>query len=446
MFSRDTFINRRKSLLDLMISKGAQGHIVLVGNSYVPYNYKANYHLFFKQDSTFRYFFGLNEPDLIGVISLETGKAFIAGKDPDLEDIVWSGKPEKSLPDRADALAGITEITDTLSSKILEGKIHSIAPYRFPSIITDKDVSIDLIKSIVALRSIKSEEEIAHMTEIQKVSCEMFNVAEDLASKNAAPFSIYSAMQEIALRNRGNFSFPPIISTEGQILHNPNFYSTERPGKGKLYLIDAGFDSEHGYTTDQTRVFLIVGNNTMDRKESDWTTCQRNINWIVLDAYQKILNTASPDFNYFEMHMLAVREIVEGLKGINIMRGDIDSIIQSGAYTTFFPHGLGHMMGMDVHDMENLGEDYVGYDNSTKRSTQFGLKYLRMARKLEPGMVVTNEPGIYFIPALIEQSKQNFKSFINYNEVEKYMSVKGIRIEDDILITQNGNQNLGLYS
>lgn len=435
MFTRETFIQRRKSLLDLMIAKGAKGYIVLPGNNNVPYNYKANVYPHFKQDSTFRYFFGLNEPGVVGMISIETGGSYIIGEDPSIEDIVWEGKPMQTLKERAYDIAGIELIIPTIPTAVEINKIHSIPPYQFPSNITAEYISKDLIESIVSLRSIKSEEEIKHLDEIQNVAFLMHTKGAELAHAGKSASKIFSALNEIVLEHNGYFSFPPIISTEGQILHNP-YYGRDFEKTGKLYLLDLGFDSEHGYTTDHTRVWPV---------KSKMNEYQRDIFKGVKKSKDQVEILASPKYTYLDMHLLAARTIIDELKDIGLMHGDTEDIIETGAYTTFFPHGLGHMMGMDVHDMENLGENYVGYDDKVTRSDKFGLKYLRMARKLEPGMVVTNEPGIYFIPELIEKRKaeKTFDDFINWNKVSKYMHVKGIRLEDDLLITQDGNRILG---
>jgi Xaa-Pro aminopeptidase len=446
IFSKDVFLNRRKAIH----SEVKSGIAIFVGNTNLPYNYKANVYKF-RQDSTFMYFFGISHPGYCAVMDFDSGIDIIYGDDITIEDIIWMG--ELPTVQELAAEAGVT-ITGSLSelseyvknAKSQNRKIHFTRQYHPNSILMlsemldihysklNEHLSQELTHAVVEKRLIKEDIEIEHLDKIMEVAYAMHTTAMKMAKEGVYEYEIAGAMEGIAGANNGYVSFPIILSKHGEILHNENHCN--RLVNGDLLLVDGGFDSALGYATDHTRTFP-VGGNFSDR--------QKDIYNIVLAANDAVHNNAKPGILYREMHFLAARTIAQGLKDLGLMKGNINEAVESGAHTLFFPHGLGHAMGMDVHDMENLGEDFVGYTEDIKRSKQFGTAYLRFARKLEPGYVMTNEPGIYFIPALIKKWKTEslHKDFLNYDKVEQFIDFGGIRLEDDLLITETGVRNLG---
>jgi Xaa-Pro aminopeptidase len=245
---------------------------------------------------------------------------------------------------------------------------------------------------------------------------------------------IAGAVEGIALSHGGPVSFPVILSMDGQILHN--HYHGNELIEGRMIVTDAGAESSMCYASDITRTFPVGGK---------FSTKQKEIYEIVLSANVQSIATYKPGMTHKEAHLLAAKTIAGGLKALGIMKGDVDEAVAAGAHALFFPHGLGHMLGLDVHDMEGLGENYVGYDEKTVRSDQFGLAYLRLGRELKEGFVVTNEPGCYFIPTLIDiwEKEKKLEAFINYSKVNEYRDFGGVRIEDDVLITKTGHRILG---
>jgi len=284
------------------------------------------------------------------------------------------------------------------------------------------------------MRSIKDEYEIKHLDEIQNVGYKMHTTFMKMAREGIYEREIAGFIEGIALSNGGTVSFPVILSKHGETLHN--HYHGNKLTKGNLVICDAGFESEMGYATDNTRVAAVGGKFSQQQKE---------IYQIVLDTNNAAIEAIKPGIEYREIHNLATTIVAEGLKNLGLMKGDTKEAVAAGAHALFFPHGLGHMMGLDVHDMENLGENFVGYDNKVKRSEQFGTAYLRLARKLQTGFVLTVEPGIYFIPALIDkwQEERINSNFINFDKVNQYRNFGGIRLEDDIIVTETGNRILG---
>ncbi len=419
---------------------------MFLGNKYVPYNYPANPYKF-RQDSSFRYFFGLNISGYAGVMDFDSGEDIIFANDIDIEDIIWMGNQpavkelaskvgvEKTMP--------FDKLDDYIQNAISQGRtIHFLPPYRaetkiqLNNLLGNKAIkpSEQLIKSVIDLRLIKEQVEIDHLDEIMAVGYEMHVTAMLMAKEGVYEREIVGAMEGIAASYDGNVSFPIILSKHGEILHNENHENLLK--NGDLLLVDAGFDSPMGYATDHTRTFPVSGK---------YSGQQKNIYEIVLAANDAVHQFSKPGIQYKEMHFLACRIIAEGLIELGIMKGDRDEAVAAGAHTLFMPHGLGHAMGMDVHDMEGLGETLVGYGDELERSTQFGTAYLRFARTLEVGHVITNEPGIYFIPALIEKwkSEKINNEFINFKELENYIGFGGVRLEDDMLITKDGSRNLG---
>ncbi|MBI5218321.1 MAG: aminopeptidase P family protein [Bacteroidia bacterium] len=446
MFDPKTYIHRRNQLRN----KFHNGLILIMGNSEVPMNYSANtYH--FRQDSTFLYFFGLDMPGLAGILDVDESRDYIFGNDTDIDDIIWMG-PQPGIKDIA-ANAGVKytgpfgQLHEAIGKAIRDKrKIYFLPPYRAENKILLEELlgfyqmklknyaSEELIKAVVELRSIKEPQEVREIEACIDVAHEMFETAMKMAKDGVVESRIAGVMEGIALKYNGYISFPVILSIHGETLHNHYHGNTMK--NGDLLLIDAGAESPGHYATDHTRTIPVGGK---------FLTKQREIYQIVLDAQEEAIKAIRPGVTYQSIHMLACKAIVNGLKGIGLMKGDTEEAVIQGAHTLFFPHGLGHMMGLDVHDMEDLGEDYVGYDEETKRVNQFGTGYLRLGRRLKEGFVVTAEPGIYFIPALIDLWKKDkkFAQFINYEKLKEYKTFGGIRIEDDILVTKDGHRVLG---
>ena len=446
MFSKESYINRRENL-----RKGIESGIILIlGNGNAPMNYRSNIYKF-RQDSNFLYYFGLDHPGYAGILDVDEGKDILFADDISLDDIVWMG-PQPKVAQMANSVglehsSPFKDLYSYVKQAIESGrKVHFTPPYRAANKIlleeltgikaneTTAQASIELIKAIVAQRSIKESAEIEHIDEIMDIAYEMHTSAMKMAVDGIFEREIAGAVEGIALQYGGKTSFPVILSKRGEILHNEDHRN--QLSNGDLLLCDMGFESHLHYATDHTRTFPVGGKFTAKQKE---------IYDIVLAANNAVHRESKPGILYRDMHMLAARTITYGLQELGLMKGNAEEAVKAGAHALFMPHGLGHMMGLDVHDMEDLGEDYVGYDDEVKRSTQFGTAYLRLGRKLEAGFVLTNEPGIYFIPALIDKWEQEglHKDFIDYKKVNKYREFGGIRLEDDLLITENGNRNLG---
>ncbi|MFH1198289.1 MAG: aminopeptidase P family protein [bacterium] len=446
MFSVQTYIERRKKLKELVKS----GLILFPGNNEVPMNYAANtYH--FRQDSNFLYYFGLDETGLAAVIDVDSDNDIIFGDDRPVEDVVWMG-PLEPLKERA-KLVGVNDTSpaEKLDAAIKYAqqrgrKIHFVPPYHadvtlqiesltgIPHSEVNKNASQDLIKAIVSQRSIKSAEEISEIEKALDVSYEMYEMAMRLTKPGMVEREISGLLEGIALLKGNGISFPMIFSVRGETLHN--HYHGNIMKDGELAVLDSGVESLLHYASDITRTFPVNGK---------FTSLQKGIYNIVLKANTESIKMIKPGLKYKEVHLNAAKITAEGMKELGFMKGNVDDAVSAGAHALFFPHGLGHMLGLDVHDMEGLGENFVGYDDETKRSEQFGLAYLRCARELKPGFVLTVEPGIYFIPQLIDnwKAENRHAEFINYDKVETMKGFGGIRIEDDVLITETGSRVLG---
>lgn len=447
MFSKSTYVNRRKQLANDI----KDGLILILGNSDSPFNYVANIYTF-RQDSSFRYFFEYNLQDLAGVIDANSGEDYLFGDDVEIDDIIWTG-PVASVRDRADKIGvkntgSRKDLANLLEQAMLqERKIHFLPPYRaenrnlLSSLLhikkdhVEKFASLELRKAIVKQRSIKSLEEIAEIEKAIETAFKMHTTMMRMAKNlNTYEYEIAGIMEGIALSGGGPVSFPIILTTHGEILHGHDH--SLKLKKGRMLVSDAGCETPSGYCSDITRT-VPCGGKFNERQKAVYEA--------VLNANLIAQQSIKPGIEYKEIHLKAVKELGEGLKAIGLMKGDIEEAVKEGAMGLFMPHGLGHMMGMDVHDMENFDETIVGYDEKTSRSNQFGLRSLRFGRKLEPGHVITNEPGCYFIPALIDKFKaeKKFLSFVNYKELESYKDFGGIRIEDDILVTEKSSRVLG---
>ncbi len=446
MFDSEIYVDRRKRLREQIGS----GLLLFLGNEESPMNYPANpYH--FRQDSSFLYFFGLDAPSLAAAVDAEEGREVIFGNDVSMEDIIWMGDLP-TLKERA-ALVGIEEtaplaqLEETVKAAIQKGKtIHFLPPYRPETVLkisqflgidqnsVKSQASKGLIKAVVAQRSIKIPQEIEQMEMAHEVTYDMYVTAMKMAKPGIYEREIVGQMEGLALASGFHMAFPTILTINGQILHN--HYHGNRLEEGRLLVVDSGAESPMNYAADITRTVPVGGK---------FTPRQKDIYDIVLRVQQTAIQSIKPGVMFKDIHIKAASIIVSGLCELGLMKGDVDEAVQAGAHALFFPHGLGHMIGLDVHDMEDLGENHVGYDDTVKRSEQFGLAYLRLAKKLEPGHVLTVEPGIYFIPALINQwaAEKKFTSYIDYEKVDEYRDFGGIRIEDDVLVTDEGKHVLG---
>jgi len=446
MFDSKVYIQRRKRLKEKIQS----GVILFLGNEESPMNYPQNpYH--FRQDSTFLYFFGLDSPSLAAVIDVENDKDIIFGDDVDIEDIIWMGflpsLKERALKVGVEDTELSSKLYETVKDAAQQGKkVHFLPPYRpetklkiaqllglGPDTLKD-NTSENLIKAVVEQRAVKINEEIEEMEKAHSIAYEMHTTAMKMAKPGVYEKEIAGKMEGIVLSYGCNISFPTILTINGQILHN--HYHGNMLEEGRLLVNDSGAESELHYAADITRTVPVGGKFTQKQKE---------IYELVFNSLENAIRSIKPGIKYRDIHLQTARIIASGLKDIGLMKGDVEEAVNAGAHALFFPHGLGHMIGLDVHDMEDIGEDYVGYDDKTKRSDQFGLAYLRMGRELQPGFVMTAEPGIYFIPALIDKWKGEgkFRDFIDYEKVEEYRDFGGIRIEDDVLVTETGYRVLG---
>ena len=411
-------------------------------------NYTDNtYH--FRQDSSFLYFFGLDQPHLATIIDIDNNQEIIFGNELTLDDIIWTG-PQISIAELAHQV-GIdkTEPYDHIEKYLKKSKaqkIHYLPPYRavnkiklsqwldIPVNSIAQKVSTDLIKGVIHLRSKKSEAELEEMEKAVNTTAQMHLTAMYMAKEGLRESDLAGMVQGVAVGAGGNLSYPVILTVNGQTLHNHHHYNALK--KGQLILGDFGAETAMHYAGDITRTFPV---------DLKFTKKQKDIYNIVLEAELIAIEALKPGIPYRDIHLMAAKVITEGLKSLGLMKGDTDAAVAEGAHALFFPHGLGHMIGLDVHDMEDLGEDLVGYTDTLKRSKQFGLRSLRLGRELEEGFVLTVEPGIYFIPELIDRwrSENKFKDFLNYNKIEAYKGFSGVRIEDNCVITTDGYEVLG---
>ena len=446
MFEKGTYQNRRKSLHN----KGLNGVGLILGNVESSMNYRDNtFH--FRQDSSFLYFFGLDFPGLAGVIDFDSGEDFIFGNDVDIEDIIWMG-PQVPLKENAKK-AGITntapesKLFEFITTAIQQGrKVHFLPPYRgenkmmlekltgISSLKIQDYVSLQFVKAVIDIRSIKEPAELVEIEKACATGYKMHVTAMKMAQPGMWEQKIAGTIEGISLAGGGLTSFPIILTQHGETLHNHNHSQLLK--EGNLMLTDAGAETGMHYASDFTRTVPVGGK---------FTQKQREIYEIVLAANNHGQELTKPGTTYLSVHLAVAEVIASGLKDLGLMKGDVKEAVRNGAHAMFFPHGLGHMMGLDVHDMEDLGQIYVGYDDEIRPVDQFGTAYLRLGRKLQPGFVITNEPGIYFIPALIDKwkSEKINNEFINFDKVNEYRDFGGIRLEDDILVTETGSKLIG---
>ena len=447
MFDKETYIRRRAELKKLV----GEGVIVLFGNNEAPYNYPANCYAPMRQDSSFLYYFGQHRDGLVGVIDIDKDEEWLFGDDIDVEDIVWMGFTP-SVSDLA-AEVGVTKTAPMATFRSLccdtiatNRTVHFLPPYRHDTKIMIMDLlgihpskqkeaaSLKLIKAVVKMRSTKEPQEIAAIDRACDVGYEMHTTAQRLIRPGVTERYIAGQVDGIARSLAGANSFSTIFTQHGEIMHG---CPSEAPLEaGRLALCDAGCELDD-YCSDHTRTMPVSGKFTQQQQE---------IYDIVVQCHDHVLELAKPGVRFMEVHFAVCRLMTERLKELGLMRGDTDEALRAGAHALFLPHGLGHMMGMDVHDMEGLGQIYVGFDEATRPNLkQFGTNCLRLGREIEEGFVMTDEPGIYFIPALIDDWKASghCKDFLCYDKIEAYRDFGGIRIEDDVLITKDGCRFLG---
>lgn len=446
MFTSEVYTERRLKLR----KKIRSGIIIIHGNTESPMSYPKNTYRF-RQDSSFLYYFGLDMPDLVGVIDIEDGKDCIYGNDFDLDDVIWMG-PQPTINELGKSVGvlcthPLKDLTSTVQRAIKNGrKIHFLPQYRaenilsferllgiHPSIIA-KYSSIELVKAVVSMRSVKEGCEITEIDKACDIGYQMHVAAMKMAKPGITEQEIAGFIEGIAATKGQMPSFPIILSQNGETLHNHNHSNILK--LGRMLLTDAGAESNSHYASDFTRTYPVGGNFTQQ---------QSDIYNIVLNANNHAISLCKPGVTYQSIHLEAAKVIAKGLIDLGLMKGNVDEAVANGAHAMFFPHGLGHMLGLDVHDMEDLGENHVGYDDEVSRIDQFGTAYLRLGRRLQTGFVLTVEPGIYFIPELIRKWKAEKinSTFINYDKAEQYIGFGGVRLEDDVLITENGSRLLG---
>jgi Xaa-Pro aminopeptidase len=445
MFGQDVYRARRDGLRRLL----GRGAALFLGNDESPMNYTDNTYRF-RQDSSFLYYFGLDTPGLAALVDLDEGTEALYGPELTVEDFIWTG-PLPSLKDRA-ALTGVervmapSRLEEDLKRIRQAGRtVHFLPPYRpenklkllawlgIPPERAASEASVPFIRGVVEQRSVKSSEEIAEIEKAVDISVDMHLTALRLARPGVTEALIAAAVHQVARAAGGDLSFPIIATVHGEVLHQ--HAQTETLRSGGMFLLDAGAETARHYAGDLSTTMPV---------DATFTERQKDVYRIALAAHETAKAALRPGVPHLDVHLAACRRIAEGLKDLGLMKGDLDEAVRRGAHALFFPCGEGHMMGLDVHDMEDLGEVYVGYEGRPK-STQFGLKSLRLARPLKPGFVVTVEPGVYFIPQLIDQwrAENRFPEYIDYGRVETYKGFGGLRNEENVLITADGHRVLG---
>ena len=453
MFSKDVYARRRQTLVAKMADSAAEGKrgiALFIGNTEAPAQYKDNCYKF-RQDSTWLYFFGIDQPLYAAIIDLDNGNETIFANDVEIGDIIWMG-PQPSVASVAASVgveksAPYTDLNAAVAKVLAEGRpVHFVKPSRYYNTMkiasllgcgTDEVAgrfSLALTKAIISMRLVKEDCEIEVIDDACNLGYEMHTVARNSIVPGIIEQEIVGKMDGVTLSKGWGVSFPTILTQHGETLHNHLHDKIIEPGK--LMVIDAGAESNVHYASDFTRTYPTRGK---------FTAKQREIYQIVCDCNEFAFSMTRPGISYREVHLKTMHLMLEELRALDIVRGDVQDMVEAGIAGLFMPHGLGHNMGLDVHDMEDYGENYVGYDDDQKRSPQLGLGSLRMARKLVPGNVITDEPGIYFIPALIEKwkSEKTDQGFVNYSKLESYYDFGGIRLEDDVLVTADGARRLG---
>ena len=460
MFDANVYVGRRRALLERMASmtqEGSRGIAVFLGNVDAPANYRGNDYKF-RQDSSFLYFWGVDEPWFAAVLDLDSADECLYGNDVDIDDIIWMG-PQPSVASKGEAVgcaatAPLAEFDKAVAAAVSAGRpVHFLPPARYYNQMKLSELtgissaavrkvgpvaaggaSEELVKAVVSLRLIKEQCEIEELDKAAEIGYWMHTEARRGCKPGVLEQEIVGRMEGVTYSKGWGPSFTTILSQNGETLHNHSHHQIITPGR--LLVVDAGAESNTHYASDFTRTYPCSGK---------FTTKQREIYDIVQQANDYAYSLTKPGTTYWDVHYATAGFLLEGLKSLDLVRGDVAEMLPLGISGLFMPHGLGHNMGMDVHDMEDLGENYVGYAEDQKRHPLLGLGNLRMARRLEPGHVVTDEPGIYFIPALIEQWKREGtdKGFVNYEKLAGYYDFGGIRLEDDVLVTADGARRLG---
>ncbi|MCI1640115.1 MAG: Xaa-Pro aminopeptidase [Bacteroidales bacterium] len=463
MFNKEVYVRRRKVLIDKMSEtapEGNRGIVLFLGNAEAPAQYKDNCYNF-RQDSSWLYFFGIDRPLYAAVIDLDDGKETVFSDDVEIDDIIWMG-PQEAVRTIAESVgvgasAPYNAAADVISSARRSGRpVHFLPPSRYYNTIKlasltgctldavsevgpvssggGMHASLELVKAVISMRIVKEDCEIEEIDKAGAIGQEMHNMARNNVKPGVMEQEVVGKMEGVTLGKGWGVSFPTILSQHGETLHNHLHDKLIEPGN--LMVIDAGAENNMHYASDFTRTLPTGGK---------FTKKQREIYSIVYDCNEYAFSLIKPGVSYRYVHLSVAKKMLEELRALDIVRGNLDNMVEAGVAGLFMPHGLGHNMGLDVHDMEDLGEDLVGYDPDQKRSSQLGLGSLRMARKLVPGNVITDEPGIYFIPALINKWKAEKadKGYVNYHRLESYYNFGGIRLEDDVLVTPDGARRTG---
>lgn len=443
MFEKEVYVNRRKQLKALVKS----GLVFLPGNTEASMNYSDNCYSF-RQDSSFIYFVGLDTPDLFYILDIDNDKEYLFGQELTMDDIIWMGNlpslKERSFKAGIDHVLPLNDMYTMLERALSAGQnIHYLRPYRYRNqMLLSRifNVSVDevfsgfsekLTKAVVQLRMIKEAVEITELENAAEIGYQMHLTAMQMCKSGISEREIAGRIEGIALAYGNRVSFPTILSQNGQTLHNHDHSGILQTGR--LMLTDAGAENVNYYASDFTRTTAVDGK---------YSSRQKEIHQIVLSAINHSISMIKPGITYQSVHREAYRIIFDGLKELDITKGNTEDALENGVPALFMPHGLGHAMGIDVHDMEDLGEDYVGYDDEIKRSSMFGYRSLRLGRRLQEGFVLTVEPGVYFIPQLIdkwEAEKYNV-DFINFSKLKEYYDFGGIRLEDDVIVTKDGSK------
>ena len=462
MFESKVYVSRRKALLGQMAARTAEGNrgvAVFLGNVDAAQNYRGNDYKF-RQDSSFLYFWGVDEPWFAAILDLDSAEECLYGNDVDIDDIIWMG-PQPSVASKGEAVGcartqPLAEFDKAVAAAVAAGRpVHFLPPARYYNQMKIAELtgisnaavrkvapveaggaSEELVKSVVALRLIKEQCEIEEIDKACEIGYWMHTEARRGCKPGVLEQDIVGRMEGVTLSKGWGVSFTTILSQNGETLHNHSHHQIITPGR--LLVVDAGAESNTHYASDFTRTYPCSGK---------FTTKQREIYDIVEQANELAFSLTRPGTSYWDVHCATVKFMLEQLKALDFVRGDVDEMVACGISGLFMPHGLGHNMGMDVHVMEDLGENYVGYGDERQRSPLLGMGNLRMARDLKPGHVISDEPGIYFIPALIEQWKREGtdKGFVNYDKLAGYYDFGGIRLEDDVLVTPDGARRLGPY-
>ena len=450
MFEKDVYIARRKELLKRM--EGQQGIALFLGNVESPAQYRDNCYKW-RQDSNWIYYFGIDEPRFAATIDLESGEETLYADDFGIDDIIWMGPMPsvRSLADRAGVAktAPYDAVVKALQGRqvhflpasrhynqLLLSRLLGLAPEE--TVIAGKagcpKASEALVRAVIGMRLVKEPGEIAAIDAACNLGYEMHTIARRGIRPGRIEQEIVGEMEGLALAKGWGVSFATILTQHGEIFH---CHSHEMPVEpGRLMVVDAGVEANDHYASDFTRTYPTAGR---------FTQRQRDIYQTVYECNELAFSMTRPGVAYRDVHLAVAAHMLDNLRQLDLVRGDLDGMVADGIAGLFMPHGLGHNMGLDVHDMEDLGENLVGYDGDQTRSPQLGLGSLRMARVLQPGHVVTDEPGIYFIPALIEQWKREGTDGgrVNYAKLKEYYDFGGIRLEDDVLITEKGARLLG---